>query len=963
MSTKYNERSGDSRHLIEAEIDSLRHRLEEAEITLDAITSGRVDALVVAHPVEARQVLVLEDARRGDRLPIDRLRQGAITLSATGTVVHVNAAFAALVGLETEQLLGRAITEIVAERDHGTLAALLGNGDVGPLAALGFERADRSTLRVHVACIPLVDSRGLCLIVTGLHDDAEDEAAETVRALRRGEVDAVVVAEDDNDPKVLLLGAAGRRYRLLVEHMRDGAVTLSPDGDVLYANPSFAAMIGVLPAAVVGLRFADLVDEPSLPLVEAFSDGRRGAASHAEVTIIRSNGGSFRASLMPLPAVDAYGVSLIVTDLTSRLRLDEAEETLRAIGSGEVDASVVARDHGDEVQTLSGAHRPYRMMVERMQQGAVTLSSRGDILYTNQPFAEMMGQSIAALIGTPLAEIVAPPDRALLAALIEAKHGTTSQGELALLHKDGGRISTLVAVALLPEEGGVCLIVTDLTKQKTYEAMVAAQTLERSILEQAVDAIVLCDLDGRVIRASRAALELASQNPLLLPFASSFALESNGGPPDLASVCHGAPLRGAEYTLRRPGRPDATVLLSAGPVMDADGLARSCVITMTDITERRVAEDRLRESDRHKDEFLAILAHELRNPLAPIRTAVEILRSVDLSAHRHAPYAVDIIGRQTANLIRLVDDLLDINRINQGKIVLQVALIDMRAVVEHAVETCRPLIESRDHKLEIQVPDETVPVRGDMVRLAQVVVNLLTNAANYTPPGGRIDLMVRASESEAVVTVVDNGIGIAPDMVARIFEPYQQATQSKDRATGGLGLGLTVCKRLMEMHGGSVEAHSDGPSCGSRFVARLALSSSREATRRVSDETTASVRTTPLRVLVVDDNTDAAESLAKLMQMSGHEVRTLANGAAAVAHAASFRPDAVLLDIGMPGMNGYEVARRLRELDRSQSICLIAMTGYGSDEDRARSAESGFDHHLVKPVDFVALEELLAARL
>jgi PAS domain S-box-containing protein len=963
MGTSYDKPSSDSRRMLEAEIDSLRQRLEDAEVTLDAITSGRVDALVVPHPVEERQVLVLEDARRGDRLPIDRLRQGVITVSDAGAVLHVNAAFAALVGIEAQHLVGRPIAELVSERDHSLLAALLSDHNVGPLAALGFERADRSLLRVHVARIPLVDSSGTCLIVTGLHDGAEDDAAETVRALRRGEIDAVVVAEDENDPRVLLLGAAGRRYRLLVEHMRDGAVTLSADGDILYANPSFAAMIGVLPAAVIGLRFADLVDEPSRPLVDAFSDGRRGAASQAEVTISRSNGGSFRASLTPLPASDAYGVSLIVTDLTSRLRLDEAEETLRAISGGEVDALAVARDQGDEVQTLTGAHRPYRVMVERMQQGAVTLSDRGDILYTNTPFAEMIGRPISALIGMPLADLVAPADRGLLSALTEAKYGSSSQAELALLHKDGGRISTLVAVALLPEEGGVCLIVTDLTKQKAYEAMVAAQALERSILEQAVDAIVLCDGDGRVVRASRAALELCGQNPLLTQFHETFPLQSANGPPDLTQVLHGGTLRGAEFTLRRPGVPEATVLLSAGPVIDADTRVRGSVVTMTDISERRVAEDRLRESDRHKDEFLAILAHELRNPLAPIRTAVEILRTADLSAHRNASYAVEIIGRQSSNLIRLVDDLLDINRINQGKIVLQIARIDMRAVVEQAIETCRPLIASRNHRLETSVPAGFVAVRGDMVRLAQVVVNLLTNAANYTPPGGRIDLtlLVSGSPPEAAISVIDNGIGIAPEMLARMFEPYQQGSQQKDRATGGLGLGLTVCKRLMEMHGGSVAAHSDGPGRGARFVARLALADERGA--REPHERATPERASPLRVLIVDDNRDAGESLAKLMQMSGHEVRTLANGAAAVANAASFRPDVVLLDIGMPGMSGYEVARRLRELPGASSMYLIAMTGYGSDEDRTRSAESGFDEHLVKPLDFAALEALLAARL
>ncbi len=420
-------------------------------------------------------------------------------------------------------------------------------------------------------------------------------------------------------------------------------------------------------------------------------------------------------------------------------------------------------------------------------------------------------------------------------------------------------------------------------------------------------------------------------------------------------------MHGAEYVLARGDGPPATVLLSAGPVLDADGRARGCVITMTDITERRRTEDQLRASDRHKDEFLAILAHELRNPLAPIRASVEILRAIDLSAHRHASHAVEVVERQSANLIRLVDDLLDINRINQGKIVLQIAPIDMRDVVEQAIETCRPLIASRKHELISRLNDQPVPVRGDMVRLAQVVINLLANAAHYTPAGGRIEIELDTrgrDPGEAVVTVEDNGIGIPSEMVARIFEPYQQASQGRERATGGLGLGLTVCKRLMEMHGGSVEAHSDGPGRGARFVARLALADARPGAR--AEPHAQAPAGAPLRVLIVDDNRDAAETLAHLLQLSGHEVRLVSNGPAALAEAARLPPDVVLLDIGMPGMDGHEVARHLRRLPGGAEMRLIAMTGYGGQEDRARSAESGIDHHLVKPLEFGELERLLS---
>ena len=285
----------------------------------------------------------------------------------------------------------------------------------------------------------------------------------------------------------------------------------------------------------------------------------------------------------------------------------------------------------------------------------------------------------------------------------------------------------------------------------------------------------------------------------------------------------------------------------------------------------------------------------------------------------------------------------------------------MRNVVEQAIETCRPLIASRKHELSVRVTSQPVPVRGDMVRLAQVIINLLTNAANYTSTGRPHRARARDAGRRSRRSRRD-GHGqrhrdTGRDGNARIFEPYQQVSQAHERATGGLGLGLTVCRRLMEMHGGSVEARSEGPGRGARFVARLALADSRVGER--DEEPAHGPAGASLRVLIVDDNRDAAESLARLLEISGHDVRVASNGAAAVAEATSVRPDVVVLDIGLPGMDGYEVARRLRELPSGAAILLIAMTGYGSAEDRAKSAESGIDHHLVKPINFADLEQLL----
>jgi PAS domain S-box-containing protein len=794
-------------------------------------------------------------------------------------------------------------------------------------------------------------------------DDARDptDADQLLAAIRAGEVDAFVVSEQHNDPKVLLLGAASRRYRQLVEEMHDGAVTLSATGDVLYTNPRFDQMLGMRHNALLGRRLADFLRAESRPLLAALLGGGRGSRSRVEVTLHRADGTAFDALLTPVHSADEHGISLLLRDLTEHQRLREAEEALRAINSGEVDAFVVERAQGGEIQMLSEAHRPYRLMVERMQQGAVTLSTHGEIVYTNQPFAHMLGHPIASLIGCRLEDLVTPQDRALLGALLDSRQGSASQSELSLLHESGGRVPVLVAIAMLPDEGGVCLIVTDLTAQKAYEAIVAAEALERSILDQAVDAIVLCDPLGRVARASRAAFELCTYNPLLQPFSQAFPLQGAAGAPDLAAVIAGATtLHGQEYTLQCRGQVDATVLLSAGPVVDADGTPRGCVVTMTDITERRQAEDRLRASDRHKEEFLAILAHELRNPLAPIRTAVEILRSSELLERSKLGFAVDIIGRQTANLIRLVDDLLDINRISQGKIVLQRATIDMRTVVDQALEICRPLISARRHTLETHIATESLAVDGDAVRLAQVVVNLITNAANYTPPGGRIEVRLERGEGsppQAVVRVTDNGVGIPADLLEQIFEPYRQASQSKERTTGGLGLGLTVSRRLMQMHGGTVEARSAGPGRGAEFIARLTLIDRNPAIQEKAAG--AATLEDTRRVLIVDDNPDAAESLAHLLKLAGHDVTSVTSGSAALECAGSALPDVVLLDIGMPGMDGYEVARRLRALPGSSGVRLIAMTGYGTLADRHESERCGIDHHLVKPVDLTALQPLL----
>jgi CheY-like chemotaxis protein/nitrogen-specific signal transduction histidine kinase len=357
-------------------------------------------------------------------------------------------------------------------------------------------------------------------------------------------------------------------------------------------------------------------------------------------------------------------------------------------------------------------------------------------------------------------------------------------------------------------------------------------------------------------------------------------------------------------------------------------------------------------------EFLATLAHELRNPLAPIRSAVSLMQMGGLSDSMREWYGT-VIDRQVTHLTRLVDDLLDVSRITLGKVTLHKEPVDMATVVESAVLASRPLIEARKHTLEVELPAEPLLVEGDPVRLSQIVLNLLNNAAKYTPEGGEIRLAMAKGDGRVIVRVTDTGLGIPAELLPRVFDLFTQGDRSLDRAEGGLGIGLALVRRLVEMHGGAVAAESEGAGRGSEFTVCLPLlESAPELPAGKSAESPQQAG--PRRVLVIDDNRDAAEILTVLLELWGHEVRLAYSGPDALALAPKFRPHAALLDIGLPGMSGHELAKRLRELPGWEKVMLVAVTGYGQDEDRRRSREAGFDHHLTKPVDPGRLRDLLA---
>jgi signal transduction histidine kinase/CheY-like chemotaxis protein len=367
--------------------------------------------------------------------------------------------------------------------------------------------------------------------------------------------------------------------------------------------------------------------------------------------------------------------------------------------------------------------------------------------------------------------------------------------------------------------------------------------------------------------------------------------------------------------------------------------------------------ERLREADRRKDEFLAMLAHELRNPLASLANGVRLARH---DTYRFA--ALEMADRQIGHLSRLLDDLLDVSRITQGKVALRKEPIELREIFRLALEMTRAEVEARTHLLEVVLPSEPVLVVADKTRLAQALVNLLTNAIKYTNPGGQIVLRAERVGDDVVLRVSDNGIGIAPDVLPSVFDLFTQADRSLEHAEGGLGIGLTLVRTLIAMHGGRVEAHSEGLDRGAEFVIHLPVAPSESPRLVAADRADAPrhpPRTERLRVLVVDDNQDAAESLATLLGLFGHRVVVAHDGQRALATARAFAPHVVLLDIGLPGLDGYEVARRLRREPSLAPVLLIALSGYGQEEVRRRACEAGFDHYFVKPTDVVAINELL----
>jgi PAS domain S-box-containing protein len=394
----------------------------------------------------------------------------------------------------------------------------------------------------------------------------------------------------------------------------------------------------------------------------------------------------------------------------------------------------------------------------------------------------------------------------------------------------------------------------------------------------------------------------------------------------------------------------------ATPVYDAEGTHRGFTKIARDITERKRHEEALHDADRKKDEFLAMLAHELRNPLAAVRNAVTVLKMSN--AQKHIDFAKDVVERQVKQLVRLIDDLLDVSRITNGKIRLRREFLDATTILDQAIESARPFIDEGKHSLSTTIDRGNLPVKADPTRVEQIVVNLLANAAKYTEPGGKIWLSASNHGEHIVITVRDNGVGIPPEKLPEMFVLFAQGERSIARSEGGLGIGLTIVQKLAELHGGSVSAMSEGPGKGSEFSVRLPAAK-KAALKAAKSDTRAPEIRRGYRILIVEDIVDTAVSMTKLLRLLGNDTEWAHDGPSAISIARTFHPEFVLLDIGLPGMDGYQVAARLRQEEFCREAVIIAVSGYGQDADRRRSLAAGFDHHMVKPVDFDSLISLI----
>ncbi len=747
------------------------------------------------------------------------------------------------------------------------------------------------------------------------------------------------------------------QFRVTLASLRDGVITTDTHANVTSMNPVAEAMTGWSEHDALGQPLDEVArivnEETRAPVASPVSEVLRtglnvGLANDA--SLIRKDGAMLAIENSAAPIRDSTGnicgCVMVLHDVTQRRRAERS-----------------SRVNEDRLRDSA-----------RRLQLAMSASEMGDWIWDAETNLMSLSPRTAQFFGLPANT---PVSRDQLRALVPREDGLRTQAEFerALLDKNdyivefrilrGQEPPVWVAArgrGVYADHGGVVGmigLIQDITERRQTEELRGRLA---AVVESSTDAVVSKTLESIITTWNQGAERLFGYKaeevigqPITLLIPPEQLAEE---PAILERIQHGESVPPYQTVRRRKDGTLVDVSLAISPIRDSHGRIIGAAKIARDITAQKTAEAALRETDRRKDEFLATLAHELRNPLAPIRQATLIAQSPNASDAQKR-WSHEVINRQVQNMALLLDDLLDISRITRGTLALRTQPTDLATIVDAAVETARPLIDIKRHALSVQLPTDRVEFDADPMRLAQVLSNLLTNAAKYTDPDGRIGLTASCADGTITISVTDTGIGIPPEAMGSLFGMFSQVRSSKDRSEGGLGIGLALAKGVIELHGGTIEAHSAGTERGSEFIIRLPLR--REQARQAQPSTRPGPeRALRRRVLIADDNRDAAESLAMLLQMEGHEVTVVHDGREAITAFEKMRPDAALLDIGMPGLNGYEIARSIRRAPQGRDVTLIAVTGWGQENDKAQASEAGFNHHFTKPVEPEAITALLS---
>jgi PAS domain S-box-containing protein len=744
---------------------------------------------------------------------------------------------------------------------------------------------------------------------------------------------------------------------------------LSADGVIEAANHAFCAHFENSQSGIAGTRLDALALEPGDEIAAYLKACRRSGQLVLGALTFARNGQSerYRADGVGYRDGEAGAARRVM------LRLKPSREATAAFLTltdqvNQLNAQMTRREHVEDA---------LRRQTETLE---VTLASIGDaVLVTDasgrvsflNPVAERLtGWPASEAKGLHLREVfhiineqTRQPVEDPVLKVLQTRGVVGLANHTVLIDRNGREVPIDDSAAPIHLPGGelfgTVLIFRDITERRRADH---ARAWLASIIESSDDAIVSKRLDGLITSWNQGATRIfgyTADEIVGKPITTIIPPELHAEERSiLARLRHGERIEHFDTVrVAKDGRL-LQISLTVSPIRDSHGEIVGASKIARDITERKRLEESLRESARRKDEFLATLAHELRNPLAPIRNSVELLARSELPPRAEA--AREIIDRQLRHMTHLVDDLLDVSRITAGRVRLRIEPLDLKAVLAQAIEASQPGLTAQRHTLTLSAPDEPLYVAGDRVRLPQVFVNILSNAIKYTPEDGRINVDMRREADCVVIRVRDTGIGIPGNMLNYIFDLFAQVDRSYDRMGGGLGIGLTLARRLVELHEGSIEARSEGADKGSEFVVRLPSSPEGPTATAALPKRTRGSSTSRHKVLIADDNRDAAESLGMLVQMMGHEVRVAYDGLEALAAAEEFKPDVIFLDIGMPHLNGYDVAKRITPRPWAANTLLVALTGWGQEADRQRASSAGFHRHLTKPVELEVLEEVLS---